>query len=140
MDGPMPTADGDYLDAAHDAGVRHLRGLLGATVTAAFQQQLAALHPDLERYVTAFVFGTVRDRPGLDRRTQALCVMATLVAVGGPAQLAANTRYALAAGATPAEIEEAVLLTAPFAGFPAAWNALVAVREVLGPRPEFGDG
>ncbi|HET6967753.1 MAG TPA: hypothetical protein VFI44_05725, partial [Ornithinibacter sp.] len=45
---------------------RHLL-VLGATVTAAFQQQLAALHPDLERYVTAFVFGTVRDRPGLDR-------------------------------------------------------------------------
>lgn len=121
----------DRQAAAHAAGERHLRDLLGDQTTRAFQQRLADLHPDLERYVTAFVFGEVRDRPGLDRRTQALCVLAVLVACGGPAQIAANVRYALAAGATSADVEEVLLLTAPFAGFPAAWNALAAARAVL---------
>ena len=118
------------LAASYDNGTRHLTELLGAEATADFRRRLMAIHPELERYITAFVFGEVRDRPGLDRRTQALCVLAVLVAVGGPAQIAANTRYALASGATLAEVEEVMLLTAPFAGFPAAWNALVAVRDV----------
>jgi alkylhydroperoxidase/carboxymuconolactone decarboxylase family protein YurZ len=118
--------------------VRHLTERLGAEATAAFQARLAALHPDFERYVTGFIFGEVRDRPGLDGRTQALCVLAVLTAVGGPPQLAANIRYALAAGATPAEIEEVFLLMAPFAGFPAAWNALVVARQVL--DGQVGDG
>jgi len=128
----------DWLAAAEAAGVRHLVALLGDEATAGFQARLAALHPDLARYITGFIFGEVRDRPGLDRRTQALCVLAVLAAVGGPPQLAANIRYALAAGATPAEIEEVFLLIAPFAGFPAAWNALAVAREVLGPRDGAG--
>jgi alkylhydroperoxidase/carboxymuconolactone decarboxylase family protein YurZ len=120
------------MDDAYAAGRRHLSERLGEPATAAFRERLAALHPDFERYVTSFVFGEVRDRPGLDDRTQALCVLAVLTAVGGPAQLAANIRYALAVGARPAEIEEVFLLMAPFAGFPAAWNALAVAHEVLG--------
>lgn len=126
--------DDDYA-----AGRRHLAELLGVPATEAFQARLQALHPDLERYITGFVFGTVRERPGLDRRTQALCVLALLTAVGGAPQLAANMRYALAAGASPAEIEEVCLLAAPFAGFPASWNALAVAREILGPHPEPGN-
>jgi alkylhydroperoxidase/carboxymuconolactone decarboxylase family protein YurZ len=124
------------MDEAYAAGRRHLTERVGEPATAAFRERLAALHPDFERYVTGFVFGEVRDRPGLDDRTQALCVLAVLTAVGGPAQLAANIRYALAVGARPAEIEEVFLLMAPFAGFPAAWNALVVAREVLGAAEE----
>jgi alkylhydroperoxidase/carboxymuconolactone decarboxylase family protein YurZ len=124
------------FDQVHTAGRLHLAGLIGEAATAEFQARLAALHPDFERYVTGFIFGEVRDRPGLDRRTQALCVLALLTAVGQSPQLAANIRYALAAGATPAEIEEVFLLAAPFAGFPAAWNALAVARETLGPRSE----
>jgi len=130
---------GDRLGEALAGGRRHLTELLGEEATAAFQARLAALHPDFERYVTGFIFGEVRDRPGLDRRTQALCVLAVLAAVGGPAQLAANIRYARAAGATPDEIDEVFLLIAPFAGFPAAWNALAVAREVLSAR-EPADG
>jgi 4-carboxymuconolactone decarboxylase len=127
--------DTDRLAVAHAAGRAHLARQLGAEATDAFARRLAALHPDLERYVTGFVFGVARDRPGLDTRTQALCVLAVLTAVGGPAQLTANIRYALAAGATAVEIEEVFLLMAPFAGFPAAWNALATAREVLGEHP-----
>jgi alkylhydroperoxidase/carboxymuconolactone decarboxylase family protein YurZ len=128
------------VDESYAAGVRHLTERLGEPATAAFRERLAALHPDLERYITGFIFGEVRDRPGLDGRTQALCVLAVLTAVGGSAQLAANIRYALAAGARPAEIEEVFLLAAPFAGFPAAWNALVVAREVLGAREQPPNG
>jgi alkylhydroperoxidase/carboxymuconolactone decarboxylase family protein YurZ len=127
-------------EGQYDAGVRHLTERLGTEATAAFQARLAALHPDLERYVTGFVFGEVRDRPGLDARTQALCVLAVLTAVGGPPQIAANIRYALASGATPAEIDEVFLLMAPFAGFPAAWNALVVARQVLDEPAETSRG
>jgi alkylhydroperoxidase/carboxymuconolactone decarboxylase family protein YurZ len=133
---PEPDESAPAFDQVHAAGRRHLAGLIGEAATAEFQARLAALHPDFERYVTGFIFGEVRDRPGLDRRTQALCVLAVLTAVGQPPQLAANIRYALAAGATRAEIEEVFLLAAPFAGFPAAWNALAVAREALGPRPE----
>jgi alkylhydroperoxidase/carboxymuconolactone decarboxylase family protein YurZ len=123
--------DRSRLTAAYEHGRQHLTATLGPEATASFQQRLSALHPDLERYITAFIFGEVRDRPQLDRRTQALCVLAVLVAVGGPAQLAANVRYALAAGATLTEIEEVILLTAPFAGFPAAWNAMAVLRDTV---------
>ena len=50
------------MDDAYAAGRRHLTERLGEPATAAFQERLAGLHPDFERYVTGFVFGEVRDR------------------------------------------------------------------------------
>src|SRR5713226_1247102 len=89
------------------------------------------LSPDFERYVLTFVSGEIWSRPALDRRTRSLCTIAALAALGRTNGLALNIRMALRNGATPAEIVEVLLHLAPYAGFPATWEALVLAGPIL---------
>lgn len=90
------------------------------------------LSPDFERYVITFLSGEIWSRPGLDRRTRSLCTIAVLAALGRSNGLALNVRMALRNGATRSEIVETLLHIAPYAGFPATWEALILAGRVFG--------
>jgi 4-carboxymuconolactone decarboxylase len=89
------------------------------------------LAPDFERYVITFLSGEIWLRPGLDRRTRSLCTIAVLAALGRTNGLELNIRMALRNGATRTEILETLLHIAPYAGFPAVWDALVLAERVF---------
>jgi len=80
-----------------------------------------------------WAYGRHYARPGLDLRTRQLCTVAALTALGGQTtpQLKVNIEHALAAGATRAEITEAIWQMAVYGGLPAAINGLNAAREVF---------
>jgi 4-carboxymuconolactone decarboxylase len=59
---------------------------------------------------------------------------------GDAAGVAAGTHAALAAGATPAEVREALRMVHLFAGFPRALDAAAAAAPVLGPPPAAATG
>lgn len=87
---------------------------------------------DLGRYVVEFAYGDVYSRPGLSLRDREIASVALLTAMGGrEPQLKVHLNAALEAGLTPAELEEVVIHTVPYAGFPTAINAMRALREVL---------
>ncbi len=67
-----------------------------------------------------FVFGKVWGRDGLDRKQRSLVTIGVLIALRQTAELSNHLRIALANGLTLAEIGEAIVQTAPYAGFPAA--------------------
>ncbi len=69
---------------------------------------VAALHPDFDRWMVAGGYGRVIGRPGLDLATRELCIAALLAVLDVPRQLHSHLRGALNAGATPAEVERAV--------------------------------
>ena len=89
------------------------------------------LCPDFEEYVVGFLGGEIWSRPQLDRRTKSLVTLSALAAMGRPLALELNLRMALNNGATQQEIVETLLQIAPYAGFPATWEALVATRKVF---------
>lgn len=72
------------------------------------RQNVAALHPDLERWMVEEGYGKVLGRPGLDLPERELCVIALLAGLPAPHQLHSHMRGALNAGAAPADVDEAL--------------------------------
>ena len=96
---------------------------------------LADLAPDLGRYIIEFGFGDVYSRPGLDLKTRELATVAALTVMGNARpQLEVHLAAALNVGATREEIIETIIQMSLYAGFPAALNAITALRAVLEAR------
>ncbi len=91
--------------------------------------------PDFEKYVVGFLSGEVWARPGLDRKIKSLCTISALAALGRLRALELNIRMARNNGATREEILETLLQIAPYAGFPATWEAIVLVDQVYPKEP-----
>ena len=117
-----------------ERGARLLEQMLGRGNARRVRAAWHKLSPDFERSVLTFLSGEIWLRPGLDRRTRSLCTIATLAALGRSNGLALNIRMALRNGATRAEIVETLLHIAPYAGFPATWDALVLAGRVFRER------
>ena len=80
---------------------------------------------DLGRYMVEFPYGDIYSRGGLAVRDREIATSAMLTALGGrEPQLRVHFAAALNVGLTPAEIEEIIIHTIIFAGFPTAINAL----------------
>lgn len=111
--------------------MREVLGPQGDAVLASVRE----VAPDMGRFVVAFAYGDVHTRPGLDRRQRSLLTLGMLSALGGcEPQLTAHVHGALNVGLQPAEIVEAVLQCAVYAGFPRALCALAVVRSVFAER------
>ncbi len=88
---------------------------------------------DLGRYIVEFAFGDIYSREGLGLRDRELATVAALTAMGGrEPQLKVHIGAALNVGLTEREIEETIIQTVPYAGFPTAINAMNVFKEVVG--------
>lgn len=87
---------------------------------------------DLGRYIVEFAFGDIYSREGLNLRDRELATVAALTALGGrEPQLKVHIGAAQNVGLTEEEIEEIILQTVPYAGFPTAINAMKVFKEVV---------
>jgi 4-carboxymuconolactone decarboxylase len=80
---------------------------------ARLRRNIAALHPDVERWMIVEGYGKVLARPGLELGVRELCVVALLAPQDATPQLYSHLRGALNAGAAAADIEAAVELLLP---------------------------
>jgi 4-carboxymuconolactone decarboxylase len=85
----------------------------------------------IARLATDFAFGSVWARDGLERKQRSLVVIGILIAQRQPAELKNHIRIGLANGLTVGEIEEALIQSIPYVGFPAAGAATSSIIEVL---------
>src|SRR6266852_7073479 len=76
------------------------------------------------------VWGGVWNRPGLELKYRSLVVVSVLAATGHDEELKTHLQGALKLGWTVDELREALLQTAPYAGFSAANEALQALSAV----------
>ena len=91
---------------------------------------------DAGRYIVEFGFGDIYSRSGLSLRDRELAAVAVLAAMGGrDPQVRFHLGAALKVGLTAEELEELILQTVTFAGFPTAINAFRILKEVLGKTP-----
>lgn len=93
-------------------------------------EEFLARMGDMGDWLVDFVFGDVHSRPELGARERELIILAALTTLGSSdPQVRAHVRALRAIDVPFAEIEEAILQTAPYAGFPRAINALKVLRE-----------
>ena len=90
---------------------------------------------DLGRYMIEFPYGDIYSRDGLAVRDREIATSAMLTALGGrEPQLRVHFAAALNVGLTPDELEEIIIHTVIFAGFPTAINAMNLLHTVLSER------
>jgi 4-carboxymuconolactone decarboxylase len=93
-------------------------------------EEFLARMGDLGDWVVDFVFGDVHARGGLSVRERELIILALLTALGSSdPQVRAHIRALRAIDVSYADIEEAIIQTTPYTGFPRAVNALKVLRE-----------
>lgn len=76
-----------------------------------------------QAFITSGVWGSVWVRPGLTHRERSLITIALLAALGHNEELAMHLRATRNTGASPADVSEALLHVAAYAGVPAANQA-----------------
>ena len=113
---------------------RYERGLAKlAEVDGSAGQEVVGPLGDLGRYIVEFAFGDIYSRDGLSLRDREIATVALLTGLGArEPQLRVHLAAGLNVGLTAQELEEIVIQTVPYAGFPTAINALNALRDVVG--------
>ncbi|WP_296445463.1 carboxymuconolactone decarboxylase family protein [Rhodoferax sp. UBA5149] len=125
-----PPVEAERFRKGWDA-LMHIDGHAGEQVIAS----LADVAPDLGRFIIEFGFGDIYTRPGLDLLQRELITVAALTALGTAApQLKVHVHGLLNVGGTREQLIETVIHVAAYAGFPAAINAMLTVKEVLAQR------
>lgn len=92
------------------------------------RDNVGALHPDVDDWMATGGYGRVIGRPGLDLATRELCIAALLAVWNVPRQLHSHLRGSLNAGASVAEVDEAVAIACGYLDAERAG----AVRELWG--------
>jgi 4-carboxymuconolactone decarboxylase len=80
---------------------------------ARLRSNIAALHPDMERWMIVEGYGKVLSRPGLGLALRELCIVALLAPQDAAPQLYSHLRGALNAGASAADVADTVNLLEP---------------------------
>jgi len=114
-----------------DNQTRYERGLAKlADVDGEAGENVVSQLGDLGKYIIEFAFGDIYSRDGLTLRDREIATIAILAALGGrEPQLKVHIGAALNVEITKKEIEEVIIHTVPYAGFPTAINALNILKE-----------
>lgn len=86
---------------------------------------------DFQELITAYAWGEIWTRPGLDRRSRSMITLTAMIARGHHEELAMHVRAALRNGLTVAEIKEVLLQSAIYCGVPDANTAFRIASGVL---------
>lgn len=96
---------------------------------------LADIAPDLAHHISAFAFGDIYARPGIEPKQRQLVTIGALTALGGcEPQLRVHIGAALNVGLSAEEIVEALMHAAVYCGFPRALNGVFVAKEVFDER------
>jgi 3-oxoadipate enol-lactonase/4-carboxymuconolactone decarboxylase len=121
-------------EPTRDAGQAERRAVLGSGYVERAVASTTEFTRDFQDLITRFPWGSIWTRPGLDRRTRRLLVLATTAALGRLDEFRLHVRTGLDHELELPDLEEALLQTAVYAGVPAANAAFHAAAEVLTER------
>lgn len=124
----------------YQAGYRQFKAMVGDDNIDALLARFKAVCPDFETEVVSVVGGRTWTRSGIDLKTRSLCSICVLAALGRQSALKLNFEMALNNGASLEEIFEAIMQVAVYAGYPAAWDALVMLEQTLGEHSASSEG
>jgi 3-oxoadipate enol-lactonase / 4-carboxymuconolactone decarboxylase len=114
-----------------DAGFAVRRSVLG---DAHVDRSIAAtthFNREFQELIARYAWGTIWTRPGLDRRTRRLLVLAMMAALGRWEEFRMHVRAALEHGFEPCDLKELLLQSAIYAGVPVANTGFhIAIEEI----------
>lgn len=118
------------------AGYELMLTMMGPGFAAGMEGNAAAggFCSDVNRLAVEQAFGDVWSRPGLELKQRSTVVIATLIALRQPAELKNHIRFGLNNGLSVLELQELIIQTLPYVGFPAVAGAIGAAIEVLRER------
>lgn len=119
-------------DARYDAGMQARREVLGDEHVERALRGETPLDAGFQRFITETAWGAVWSRPDLDRRTRSLVTIGILAALGREHELTLHIRASRNTGVDEAELAEALLHVALYAGIPAANTAFAIAKAELG--------
>ncbi|MDT0618604.1 carboxymuconolactone decarboxylase family protein [Salinisphaera sp. P385] len=108
-----------FFEAVHPDAARAMRNNLGE------------IAPDLLRYIAEFPFGDLYSRDGLDQKLRQTATLAALATGGHMTQLKIHLEIARRMGFSTDELVEILMQITPYAGFPAAINAVMTLKDVV---------
>ena len=117
-----------------ERGLKIFSELLGPQAGAAMRKAID--HPDqfgapIARIATEYAFADVWGRTGLERKQRSLITLGILIANRQTLELKNHVRIAVANGLTARELEEVLIQSIPYVGFPAVASATTAMIETL---------
>jgi 3-oxoadipate enol-lactonase/4-carboxymuconolactone decarboxylase len=122
-----PAASGDPLEA----GFAVRRAMLGDTHVDRAVAAATDFSHDFQELITRYAWGTIWTRPGLDRRTRRLLVLAMMISLGRWEEFSLHVRAGLAHELEPCDLKEVLLQAAIYAGVPAANTGFHLAGEEL---------
>lgn len=117
----------------YDEGLRIRREVLGDDHVDRAESTRTPLTNDFQDFITRYAWGTIWQRPGLDRRTRSVVTLTALVAGHHWSELEFHLQAALRNGLTTEEITEILLQCAIYCGVPTANKAFAIASRVLEP-------
>ena len=117
-------------DEQYETGLKVRRSVLGEAHVDRAEARKTPFDEDFQRFITEGAWGSVWSRPGLDRRTRSMLVIALMAALGHEVELAMHIRATRNTGATREDVKEVLLMVAVYAGVPAANTAIRIAKEV----------
>jgi 4-carboxymuconolactone decarboxylase len=126
----------DNLEERRARGKQVLKEMFGEKFLAAYESAIAGdgFGAEVGRMALEFAFAETWGNPALERKSRSFIIIGVLIALGKSAELKNHIRGGLNNGITVKELEQAIMQTAPYCGFPAAGNALEAASAVLKER------
>ncbi|HEV8362419.1 MAG TPA: 4-carboxymuconolactone decarboxylase [Gemmatimonadaceae bacterium] len=118
-------------DTRFESGMRVRRSVLGDAHVDRVLANQSEFDAPFQRFITEMAWGSLWARPELDNRTRSLITVALLAALGRREELEVHLRATRNTGATAAEIREALLHVAVYAGVPAANSAMAIAKSIL---------
>lgn len=117
-------------DDPYERGMKIRRAVLGDAHVDRAEKNKTAVDEDFQRYITLAAWDGVWGRPGLDLPTRSLLTIVLLAALGHHEELAMHIRATRNTGADLADIREALMHVAVYAGVPAANRAFGILKQV----------
>ncbi len=112
-------------------GMAVRRSVLGDAHVDRAEANKTSFDADFQTFITEGAWGTLWSRPNLTRRERSIVTLALLAALGHHEEVAMHARAARNTGATLADIREALMHVAVYAGVPAANTAIRIVKEAI---------
>lgn len=117
-----------------EAGFKVRRAVLGDAHVDRSLEKINDFNGEFQDLITRYAWGEVWTRPGLERKTRSLLVLAMMIALNREAEFKLHCNAAFNNGATKDDIKEVILQAAIYAGVPAANSATHWAEEVFAAR------
>lgn len=116
-----------------DAGVDLMKRMMGETFAQTMQNNVASgkFGTAVGRMAVEFPFGSVWSRPGMDLKQRSIVTISVLIGQKQPAELRNHMRFGIDNGLTADDLQEIIIQTLPYVGFPTIASALACAVEVL---------